>query len=56
MTPGDKIDRDRIDEIIETAVAQGQAPGVVAAVARGDATYVKAAGVMAVVSRSTSSW
>ena len=27
---------------------QGQAPGVVAAVAKGDATYVKAAGVMAV--------
>ena len=33
--------------IVEAAVAQGQAPGVVAAVARGDATYVKAAGVMA---------
>jgi CubicO group peptidase (beta-lactamase class C family) len=48
MTPGDKINEDRIDEIVETAVAQGQAPGVVAAVAKGDATYVKAAGLMAV--------
>ncbi|HEY6479692.1 MAG TPA: serine hydrolase domain-containing protein [Streptosporangiaceae bacterium] len=47
MTPGDKIDESRIDEIVEAAVAQGQAPGVVAAVARGDVTYVKAAGVMA---------
>ena len=45
MTPGDK---NRIDEIVEAAVEQGQAPGVVAAVAKGDATYVKAAGVMAV--------
>jgi CubicO group peptidase (beta-lactamase class C family) len=45
MTPGDT---NRIDEIVEAAVEQGQAPGVVAAVARGDATYVKAAGVMAI--------
>jgi CubicO group peptidase (beta-lactamase class C family) len=45
MTPGDK---NRIDEIVEAAVEQGQAPGVVAAVAKGDAIYVKAAGVMAV--------
>lgn len=45
MTPGDK---NRIDEIVEAAVEQGQAPGVVAAVAKGDETYVKAAGVMAV--------
>jgi CubicO group peptidase (beta-lactamase class C family) len=45
MTPGDK---NRIDEIVEAAVEQGQIPGVVAAVAMGDATYVKAAGVMAV--------
>src|SRR5580704_3284104 len=45
MTPGDK---NRIDEIVEAAVEQGQAPGVVAAVAKGDATYVKAAGVMAI--------
>ncbi len=37
----------RLDEIVEAAVAQGQAPGVVAAVARGDATYIKAAGSMA---------
>jgi CubicO group peptidase (beta-lactamase class C family) len=45
MTPGDK---NRIDEIVEAAVEQGQAPGVVAAVTKGDETYVKAAGVMAV--------
>jgi CubicO group peptidase (beta-lactamase class C family) len=37
-----------LGEIIEAAVAQGQAPGVVAAVAQGDATYIKAAGSMAV--------
>jgi CubicO group peptidase (beta-lactamase class C family) len=37
---------DRIDQIVEAAVEQGQAPGVVAAVAKGDATYLKAAGVM----------
>ena len=48
MTHGEKIYEERIDEIVEAAVAQGQAPGVVAAVAQGDATYVKAAGVMAV--------
>ena len=45
MTPGDT---NRIDEIVEAAVEQGQAPGVVAAVAKGDATYVKAAGAMAI--------
>jgi len=45
MTPGDK---NRIEEIVEAAVEQGQAPGVVAAVTKGDETYVKAAGVMAV--------
>ena len=38
----------RLDEIIQAAVAQGQAPGVVAAVARGDETYIEAAGTMAV--------
>src|SRR5580704_13246044 len=48
MARGDKIDQGRIDEVVEAAVQQGQAPGVVAAVARGDATYIKAAGVMAV--------
>jgi len=48
MAYGDKIDEDRIDEVVEAAVRQGQAPGVVAAVARGDATHVKAAGVMAI--------
>ena len=34
------IDGDQIDEIVATAVEQGQAPGVVAAVARGDAAHV----------------
>ena len=38
----------RIDEIVARAVAQGQVPGVVAAVARGDAVHVATAGVMAV--------
>lgn len=37
-----------IDEIVESAVEQGQAPGVVAAVARGDRVHVATAGVMAV--------
>src|ERR1700730_5753863 len=37
----------RIDEIVEGAVEQGQAPGVVAAGARGEAGHVAAAGVMA---------
>jgi CubicO group peptidase (beta-lactamase class C family) len=48
MAHGDKIDTDRIDAVVEAAVQQGQAPGVVAAVARGDTAYIKAAGVMAV--------
>jgi CubicO group peptidase (beta-lactamase class C family) len=38
----------RIDEIVEGAVNQGQAPGVVAAVARGDSVHVATAGAMAV--------
>jgi CubicO group peptidase (beta-lactamase class C family) len=38
----------RIDEIVEDAVDQGQAPGVVAAVARDDWMHVATAGVMAV--------
>ncbi len=38
----------RIDEIAEAAVEQGQVPGVVAAVARGDTVHVATAGVMAV--------
>src|SRR5450755_1626369 len=38
----------RIDEIVGRAVAQGQVPGVVAAVARGDAVHVATAGWMAV--------
>jgi hypothetical protein len=33
----------RIDEVVERAVAQGQAPGVVAAVARGEIVHVAAA-------------
>lgn len=37
----------RFDEIVRTAVEQGQAPGVVAAVARADTTHVVTAGVMA---------
>ena len=42
------VDGDQIDQIVATAVEQGQAPGVVAAVARGDAAHVTAAGVTAV--------
>ena len=38
----------RIDEVVERAVEQGQAPGVVAAVARGEIVHVATAGVMAV--------
>lgn len=38
----------RIEEIVDRAVAQGQAPGVVAAVAQGDLFRVAPAGVMAV--------
>ena len=45
MTHGDK--QGKIEEIVEAAVAQGQAPGVVAAVAQGDETYMTAAGAMA---------
>jgi len=51
VTSPDGFDEDvlaRIDEIVEIAVEQGQAPGVVAAVARGAAVHVAAAGVMAV--------
>ena len=40
-------DGERLEEIVETAVARGDAPGVVAAVGRGDEGYVAAAGVMA---------
>jgi len=43
MTNGETL-----EQIVEAAVAQGQAPGVVAAVAHGDETYVTAAGAMAV--------
>jgi len=38
----------RIEEIVASAVAKGDAPGVVAAVARGDALHVATAGEMAV--------
>ena len=38
----------RIGEVVERAVEQGQAPGVVAAVARGEDVHVVTAGVMAV--------
>lgn len=51
MTYLDGLDQtvlERIDEIVENAVRQGQAPGVVAAVARGEAVHVATAGVMAV--------
>ena len=41
-------DGERLEEIVETAVARGDAPGVVAAVGRGDETQVATAGVMAV--------
>jgi len=39
---------EKLDDIIQAAVARGDAPGVVAAVGRGDETEVAAAGVMAV--------
>ncbi len=39
---------DRIEEVVERAVELGQAPGVVAAVARGDQVHVATAGVMVV--------
>src|ERR1700742_2833392 len=41
-------DGERLEEIVETAVARGDAPGVVAAVGRGGEGDVAAAGVMAV--------
>jgi CubicO group peptidase (beta-lactamase class C family) len=41
-------DGERLEEIVETAVARGDAPGVVAAVGRGGEGYVAAAVVMAV--------
>lgn len=44
----DDVTLARIDEIVERAVEQGQAPGVVAAVARGDTVHVATAGVVAV--------
>jgi CubicO group peptidase (beta-lactamase class C family) len=47
--PGDGFDSSvlsRVDEIVENAVNRGDAPGVVAAVARGDEVHVATAGVM----------
>ncbi len=38
----------RIDELVEQAVADGQAPGVVAAVSRGDQIHVATAGVQTI--------
>src|ERR1700730_12189167 len=38
----------RIDELVRQAVAEGQAPGVIAGVARGDTVHVVTAGAMAV--------
>jgi CubicO group peptidase (beta-lactamase class C family) len=38
----------RVDEVVERAVAQGQVPGVVAAVGRGEAVHVATAGLLAV--------
>jgi len=52
MTNGDMLNTeavDRIEEILQAAVRQGQAPGVVAAVARGDAVHIAAAGVLSLV-------
>jgi CubicO group peptidase (beta-lactamase class C family) len=48
MPDGQMKGTPRLSEIIQAAVAQGQAPGVVAGVARGDETYIEAAGTMAV--------
>jgi CubicO group peptidase (beta-lactamase class C family) len=41
-------DGERLENIVETAVARADAPGVVAAVAKGDETQIAAAGVMGV--------
>ena len=41
-------DGERLENIVETAVARGDAPGVVAAVATGDETHIAAAGAMAI--------
>ena len=41
-------DGERLEDIVEAAVARGDAPGVVAAVATGDETRIATAGVMAV--------
>ena len=51
MRSGDRFGAgvfDRIDELLDAAVRQGQAPGVVAAVARGDAVHIAAAGATAI--------
>src|SRR5215475_11045632 len=41
-------DGERLENIAEAAVARGDAPGVVAAVATGDETHIAAAGTMAI--------
>jgi CubicO group peptidase (beta-lactamase class C family) len=41
-------DGERLEDIVEAAVARGDAPGVVAAVATGDETHIAAAGAMAI--------
>ena len=41
-------DGERLENIVEAAVARGDAPGVVAAVATGDETRIAVAGAMAV--------
>ena len=51
MTGGDGLGRavpDLIDETVERAVQRGEAPGVVAAVARGEQLHVATAGCMTV--------
>jgi len=51
MRSSDGLDDDalaRIDTIVATAVEQGQVPGVVAAVARGDMVHVASGGAMTV--------
>ena len=48
MAHGSKLSKDKIDEVVAAAVARGQAPGVVAAVAQGDETHIATAGAMAI--------
>src|SRR5215472_17388954 len=53
--PADRIGseaRRRIDRVVEGAVAEGDAPGVVAGIARGDSVHVAVAGVATVGGRA----